>query len=61
MLGTEYKPDYFDNPYDFYQDETLGDPKLAKKAIGFEARYSIEDGIRDYLGGKPEPALAGRT
>ncbi len=61
VLGTGYKPDYFDNPYGFYQNETLGDPKLAKKAIGFEARYSIEDGIRDYFGGKPEPALAGRA
>jgi len=52
VLETSMDPDYFDNPYSFYQDETQGDPALAREGIGFEARYSIEDGIKDYLGGR---------
>ena len=48
-LGTNLKPDYFDNPYDFYQNHTLADTALAAKTIGFKAQYSIEDGIKDYL------------
>jgi ADP-L-glycero-D-manno-heptose 6-epimerase len=52
VLGTSFEPDYFDNPYSFYQNQTQGDPSAAKKGLGFEARYGIEEGIRDYLGGK---------
>lgn len=54
VLGTDLQPEYFDNPYSFYQDETLGDPALAEKTIGFSAKFSIENGIKDYLaGGSP--------
>lgn len=59
VMGTSYEPDYFDNPYSFYQNETQGDPSAAHELIGFKARYSIEDGIRDYLEGLPELAAAG--
>jgi len=55
-LGTRLEPDYFDNPYAFYQNETLGDPCLAQKTLGFEAGYSVENGIADYFGGKPASA-----
>lgn len=58
VLGTALEPDYFDNPYSFFQNETEGDPKAAKKGIGFEAAYSIEDGIKDYFGGKPRVLAA---
>lgn len=51
VLGTAFEPEYFENPYGFYQDHTLGDPRAAKALIGFEAKWSIEEGIRDYLGG----------
>ncbi|MCD6413936.1 MAG: ADP-glyceromanno-heptose 6-epimerase [Elusimicrobia bacterium] len=49
VLGTDFKPEYFDNPYDFYQDHTLADTSSAKGKIGFEAKYSIEEGIEDYV------------
>ena len=49
VLGTALETEYFDNPYGFYQNETLGDPAAAAAALGFTARWSIEDGIRDYL------------
>ena len=49
VLGTSYEPDYFDNPYSFYQNETRADTERAAELLGFKARYSIEEGIRDYL------------
>ncbi len=49
VLGTSYEPEYFDNPYSFYQNETRADTERAKELLGFKARYSIEEGIRDYL------------
>jgi ADP-L-glycero-D-manno-heptose 6-epimerase len=49
VLGTSYEPEYFDNPYSFYQDETRADIKRAEELLGFKARYSVEEGIRDYL------------
>ncbi len=49
ILGTNFKPEYFDNPYDFYQNHTQADTALAAKTLGFKARYSSEEGIRNYL------------
>ena len=49
VLGTHFAPDYFDNPYDFYQKSTQADTTLAQKLLGFKARYSIEEGIHEYL------------
>ena len=49
VLGTDFKPDYFDNPYNFYQNHTLADTTLAMKIIGFKAKHSIEDRIKDYI------------
>jgi ADP-L-glycero-D-manno-heptose 6-epimerase len=49
-LGASFAPEYFKNPYSFYQNETLGDPALARRAFGFTAEFSVEKGILDYLG-----------
>jgi len=57
VLGTSYEPEYFDNPYLFYQNQTLGDAAQAKKALGFAARWGFADAVRDYLGGVREGAL----
>ncbi len=48
-LGTSLAPDYFDNPYDFYQNFTQADVAKAKRDLGFEARFSTHDGIVDYV------------
>ena len=48
-LRTKLEPDYFDNPYDFYQDFTQADISHTKAAIGFEPRYSTREGILDYV------------
>ena len=63
-LGTHLEPDYFDNPYGFYQDFTQADMDRTKKEIGFEAGYSTREGILDYVRnfllptqqGQPAPA-----
>ena len=52
VLQTRHKPDYFDNPYGFYQNQTQGDPSAARTGLKFESRFSIEEGIRDYFEGK---------
>ncbi len=48
-LGTNYEVEYFDCPYDFYQEFTQADLTKVRKALGYEPEYSLEDGIRDYL------------
>ena len=55
-LGTNLQPDYFKNPYSFYQNETLGDPGAAQRAFGFSAKYTMAAGIKDYFGGAAQPA-----
>ena len=60
VFGTRSETEYFDNPYGFYQNETLGDPAAAAAALAFTARWSIEDGIRDYLGAR-DGAAAPKT
>lgn len=49
VLGKSYEPEYFDNPFSFYQNETQADLSEARKLLGFEPQYGIEEGIRDYL------------
>jgi len=50
-MGTHLEPEYFDNPYDFYQDFTQAEMSHTAKAIGFKPRYSTREGILDYLKG----------
>ncbi len=51
-LGTNLQPEYFKNPYSFYQNETLGDPAKAQKAFGFRSQWTTERAIPDYIGGR---------
>lgn len=61
VLGTKLETEYFENPYGFYQNETLGDPSGATSVLGFTAKYGIEEGIRDYLSGLGPGAASDRT
>lgn len=54
-LGTNLQPEYFKNPYSFYQNETLGDPAKAQKAFGFRSQWTTERAIPDYIGGLKVP------
>jgi ADP-L-glycero-D-manno-heptose 6-epimerase len=49
VLRTKLETDYFDNPYGFYQNCTQADTALSEKLIGFKARFSVEEGIKDYI------------
>lgn len=57
-LGTKLKPEYFKNPYSFYQNETLGDPRNAAVALKFRSKFSVAEGIRDYFKGREVPVGA---
>lgn len=46
-MGTNRKPEYFDNPYSFYQNTTLADLASAKKILGYEPDYTTEEGIKE--------------
>jgi ADP-L-glycero-D-manno-heptose 6-epimerase len=48
-LGTNYEPEYFDNPHTHYQDFTEADLASTRKALRYEPRFSLEDGVRDYM------------
>ncbi len=49
VLGTHLQPEYFDNPYDFYQNYTQADISHTQKAIDFQCRFSTHEGILDYV------------
>ena len=48
-LGTNYDVEYFDCPYDFYQEFTQADLTKISKILGYEPEYSLEEGIHDYI------------
>ncbi|WP_461829289.1 ADP-glyceromanno-heptose 6-epimerase [Aquifex sp.] len=48
-LGTNYEVEYFDCPYDFYQEYTQADLTKIRNALGYEPEYSLEKGIHDYI------------
>lgn len=61
-MGTALEPDYFKNPYSFYQNETLGDPGNAVRDFKFAAAYSVQKGVEEYIGAivAKKPATAGK-
>jgi len=48
-LGTTLQPDYIDNPHAHYQNFTQADLTNARSALGYEPRFPLEDGVRDYM------------
>jgi len=49
VLGTSLEPEYFENPYGFYQNETLADITAARALLGYEPAYTLDKGIEDYF------------
>ena len=47
-LGTNFQPDYIDNPHAHYQNFTEADLRKARNALGYEPRFRLEEGVRDY-------------
>jgi len=48
-LCTSFQPDYIDNPHAHYQNFTQADLTNARSALGYEPRFSLKDGVRDYM------------
>lgn len=48
-LKTNLKIEYFTNPYDGYQFHTQADIRPTQESIGFEPKFSLEDGIKSYV------------
>lgn len=49
-LGTDLEPDYFENPFAFYQDHTQADLTETGKALKWKPRFSTADGVKHYAG-----------
>ncbi len=47
-LATNFQPDYIDNPHAHYQNFTQADLTGARSALGYEPRFPLEEGVRDY-------------
>jgi len=48
-LGTDYKPDYIENPHAHYQNFTQADLTRVRNGLGYEPRYTLETGVADYM------------
>ncbi len=48
-LGTHFQPDYIDNPHAHYQNFTQADLTRVRSALGYEPRFPLEEGVRDYM------------
>ena len=48
-LGTDFKPDYIENPHAHYQDYTQADLTSVRSGLGYEPKYSLETGVADYM------------
>ena len=48
-LSTNFQPDYIDNPHAHYQNFTQADLTNARSALGYVPRFSLEEGVADYM------------
>ncbi|MHB1605592.1 MAG: ADP-glyceromanno-heptose 6-epimerase [Leptospirales bacterium] len=48
-LRLQMTPDYFDNPYDFYQNHTRASIESTRSLLGYVPRFSVSEGILDYV------------
>jgi len=48
-LGTNFKPDYIENPHAHYQNFTQADLTQVRRSLGYEPKYPLETGVADYM------------
>jgi len=48
-LSLNLPPEYIDNPHAHYQNFTQADLTRARKALGYEPQFPLEEGVRDYM------------
>lgn len=51
QLGTDIKQKYIENPIKNYVRDTLADTSKCREVLGFQARISLEEGIRRLVAG----------
>ena len=51
VLNKNLDPEYFENPYNSktYQADTQADTNLAEKELKWKAKYSLKQGIKEYM------------
>jgi ADP-L-glycero-D-manno-heptose 6-epimerase len=49
VLGTELPPEYFENPYSFFQTWTEADLAQSRKALKYDPKYDLAKGIDAYF------------
>ena len=50
VLGTNLAPDYFENPYDFFQTWTEADLTKSRKVLKYDPQYDLARGVLAYFG-----------
>lgn len=48
-MKTDLAPEYFDNPYDFFQLKTHADLRRAKAELNYRPEWDLERGVADYV------------
>jgi ADP-L-glycero-D-manno-heptose 6-epimerase len=48
-LGTDFKPEYIENPHAHYQNFTQADLASVRNSLGYEPKYPLETGVADYM------------
>jgi ADP-L-glycero-D-manno-heptose 6-epimerase len=48
-LGTNFEPEYIDNPHAHYQNFTEADLQKVKGALGYRPQFTLETGVKDYM------------
>jgi ADP-L-glycero-D-manno-heptose 6-epimerase len=48
-LGTNFDPEYIENPYAHYQDHTEADLTKARQSLGYNPQFPLEDGVCEYM------------
>ena len=48
VLGTDLQPDYFENPYDFYQEYTQAEILKTKDKLEYNPKFSLAEGVKAY-------------
>ncbi len=48
-LGTNFEPEYFDNPHAHYQNHTEADLTNVRQSLGYDPQFTLEEGVADYM------------
>ena len=48
-LGTDFEPEYIENPHAHYQNFTQADLTSVRGALGYQPQFTLETGVADYM------------